>query len=122
MPGIKSVWNEYFDAAGRSLTGKSPPVSVNKMRGPSSGQPSKIGLHALELIDHVYFGGGVRFVEHISELPSFSSAEVAAESLIPDENMPSDHYPVHVRLELPRSATSLSCFGRKGDTALCLIS
>ena len=40
-----SCWDEFFDARG-GPTGRPPPVTSNKLRGPLSGQPAKIGAHA----------------------------------------------------------------------------
>eukprot|EP00588_Corethron_pennatum_P021611 CAMPEP_0194324738 /NCGR_PEP_ID=MMETSP0171-20130528/28829_1 /TAXON_ID=218684 /ORGANISM="Corethron pennatum, Strain L29A3" /LENGTH=449 /DNA_ID=CAMNT_0039083707 /DNA_START=124 /DNA_END=1470 /DNA_ORIENTATION=+ len=54
--GLASVWVQtgYLTADGRPAPATAGvPVSVNKMRGPASAQPQKIGEHQCELIDHV---------------------------------------------------------------------
>eukprot|EP00527_Entomoneis_sp_CCMP2396_P004847 CAMPEP_0198141036 /NCGR_PEP_ID=MMETSP1443-20131203/4104_1 /TAXON_ID=186043 /ORGANISM="Entomoneis sp., Strain CCMP2396" /LENGTH=503 /DNA_ID=CAMNT_0043803641 /DNA_START=78 /DNA_END=1586 /DNA_ORIENTATION=- len=54
---LESIWVQmsYLDSSGEVMDSKYPFVAtVNKMRGPSSNQPSKIGEHQLELIDHVF--------------------------------------------------------------------
>merc|ERR1712216_868813 len=70
--------------------------SVNKMRGPLSGQPKKIGHHAYELIDHVFYSEGLELVEHVLEPRVHPSRAAAIDDLIPSLSNPSDHYPVVV--------------------------
>lgn len=98
--GISSCWDEYFDANGNPTRLPSP-VSVNKLRGPGTKQAKKIGVHAFELIDHMFFKGGLKMRGHALEPQTFTSREDAASSLIPSLVCPSDHYPVVVDYEWP---------------------
>ena len=53
-PGMSSVWGAYHDRAGGANGAAGPsPVTTNKMRGPLSAQPQKIGEHAYALVDQV---------------------------------------------------------------------
>ena len=106
----RSVWDSYFDAHGTPNHRSHPPVSVNKMRGPLSGQPAKIGLHALELIDHVWYSDGLQLVAHVVEPTVFADTAAATSRLIPSLQNPSDHYPVVVDLML---MAELCCFAPK---------
>ena len=115
--GARSVWDPYFDRrTGRPLAGKErageeeekkgsdslewseagAPVTVNKMRGPDSGQSKKIGLHAYHTIDHVFYNDGERAVSLARPPTAYDRHEDALNSLIPSLAMPSDHYPVIV--------------------------
>jgi len=112
-PKLESVWvqNSFLDVKGNSTRLYPFVASVNKMRGPSSAQPSKIGEHQLELIDHIFTDapkskvvesiqmGGSNVVPMAPLL--FSAKEGEAEvSLIPNTVMPSDHVPVVVDIQL----------------------
>merc|ERR1712032_1608261 len=59
IKSVASVWEGHLDASQPPVShgGSAPeaPVSMNKMRGPASGQPTKIGLHAYQLIDHMFY-------------------------------------------------------------------
>eukprot|EP00980_Cylindrotheca_fusiformis_P005455 scaffold1169_cov120-Cylindrotheca_fusiformis.AAC.5 len=113
--GLDSVWVQmlYLDSSsGRAVDPKYPIVaSVNKMRGPSSDQPSKIGEHQLELIDHVFTNAAtstlVKEVEINDNLKvpmapvCYATKEGEAElHLYPTSAMPSDHLPILVDIEL----------------------
>jgi len=56
---VASVWEGHLNPevppVSHGGVGREAPVSVNKMRGPLSDQPSKIGLHAYQLIDHIFY-------------------------------------------------------------------
>eukprot|EP01065_Artemidia_motanka_P043036 TRINITY_DN5895_c0_g2_i1.p1 TRINITY_DN5895_c0_g2~~TRINITY_DN5895_c0_g2_i1.p1 ORF type:complete len:657 (+),score=138.23 TRINITY_DN5895_c0_g2_i1:74-2044(+) len=91
--GYRSVWDSSFDPAGQP-TSSVQPVSVNKVRGPGSGQAGKIGEHAVELIDHVFFSEDVRFRGHGLEPRGFEGSVSALGCLLPSLACPSDHYPV----------------------------
>jgi len=97
-----SVWDGYFneDGTAKSSDGLDPPVTSNKARGPLSGQPKKIGLHAYYLIDHVFYSSPALKLQGHAYLPKrFASAELALEAVQPSLENPSDHYPVVVDLE-----------------------
>ena len=52
------MWDAYFDEQGKERDRKDSKVEVatsNKMRGPLSDQPKKIGEPILGVVDHVYF-------------------------------------------------------------------
>jgi len=95
----QSVWDKYFTAQGDPIAGSAPagknlPVTVNKMRGSMSQQPQKIGLHAYELIDHIYYSKGVNFLQHALPPKHYKNQASAAMKLIPDLVTPTDHFPV----------------------------
>ena len=112
--GLESVWVQSFflNEEGKALNPDLPFVaSVNKMRGPSSEQPSKIGEHQLELIDHIFTNASssrlVRDVQvhEAQTVPlaplQYKTKEGEAEiRLNPSVNMPSDHLPVVVDISL----------------------
>jgi len=108
---LECIWvqNSFLDDNGNST--KYPIVaSVNKMRGPSSDQPSKIGEHQLELIDHIFTDAPSKVVQddqasgskYVQMAPvRYPAKEGHAEvSLIPNIAMPSDHLPVVVDIQL----------------------
>jgi len=99
----ESVWDSYFDEHGRpkaTSSSSDPPVTVNKMRGTESQQPKKIGMHAYELIDHVFFSRGIVFLKHAVVPKQYASLKIAKEHLIPDLVFPTDHIPVVVDMKL----------------------
>mmetsp|Transcript_520 Transcript_520/g.862 ORF Transcript_520/g.862 Transcript_520/m.862 type:complete len:530 (-) Transcript_520:438-2027(-) len=112
--GLESIWvqSSYLKITGEPIYSQKPfVVSVNKMRGPSSNQPSKIGEHQLELIDHVFTNGtkskivtsvALNNKELVPTAPLlYKSKEGEAElNLYPSSNMPSDHLPVVVDISL----------------------
>ncbi|CAK0825391.1 unnamed protein product, partial [Prorocentrum cordatum] len=59
MRGASSVWDGFFDESGNPRAGAPMPLTTNKMRGPLSDQPRKIGEHAAGVIDHIFLGGPV---------------------------------------------------------------
>ena len=91
MHKLYSIWGDYC----KLKNAECRPVTVNKIRGPTSNQPSKIGVHSHELIDHIFYSG--IFMHRFAIPPvSFVSKEHALENLIPNMLEPSDHYPVMV--------------------------
>jgi len=107
--GVGSVWEGLVDVesppVSKGGTGAEVPVTVNKMRGPESGQPSKIGHHAFDLIDHVFYTkGDVESATHAISPTVYASAEEGQTGLIPNLDMPSDHYPVVVDIRFRGSA------------------
>lgn len=92
----KSIWDEYFDARGRchKTDDHDPPISVNKMRGAGSQQHRKIGAHAYELIDHIWYTKGIKFLGHALGPVRWKHNRFAKRRLIPDLVYPSDHYPL----------------------------
>jgi len=114
-PGLRmaSMWVQTGRLApdGGPPTGTTGmPISVNKMRGPASTQPQKIGEHQCELIDHVYTNGPrSQLVQGVDvqtgakpyTMPTapkvYEGREGPAElELIPSLTVPSDHLPVLV--------------------------
>lgn len=94
---FKSVWDDYFDLNG--MTKKNiRPITVNKIRGPESNQLHKIGLHAYELIDHIYFQN-LKFDKFNTEIIHFENKDDSLLNLIPNKEIPSDHYPIVVTFE-----------------------
>jgi endonuclease/exonuclease/phosphatase family metal-dependent hydrolase len=112
VSSLTSVWAAYYDRGGEPVD-RDRVVTVNKMRGPNSAQPAKIGVHALELIDHIYLGGGASLDKHVRPPTSYSSIEDAEDHLIPDTNMPSDHFPVHVNLSFSQGCCQRILPGNK---------
>ena len=98
--GWASVWDEYFQPSGTPRKQKldvDPPVTVNKMRGATSNQPRKIGAHAYELIDHVFYDSKrVKLIQHAYRPLQYPNDGIAKAALIPDLATPSDHTPVVV--------------------------
>jgi exonuclease III len=87
---LKGVWDIYFHTNARQR-----PITVNKIRGPKSNQPQKIGIHSYELIDHIFYSGGtLRFEGFVTPVMAFSSKEEGLNHLIPNRIQASDHYPV----------------------------
>ena len=100
LPGVHSVWDDAFTPDGTAR--RSPhPVTTNKMRGPLSDQPAKIGQHAYGLIDHIFFSAPFSMVRHACPPLVYASQAVARKHLLPSLGVPSDHVPVIVDLELP---------------------
>jgi len=95
--GMSSVWDGFFSTDGVALRTPAP-VTVNKMRGATSQQPAKIGAHAYELIDHVWYNKGMRLEQHAIEPVRYKSARSARLKLMPDLYIPSDHVPVVVNM------------------------
>jgi len=93
LGGIRSVWSEYFDDVNDC---KPLPVSVNKCRGPGSKQPEKVGSHAYELIDHVYYSSQLHLHGHALQPVCYENMDLARTDLIPSVQNPSDHLPVLV--------------------------
>jgi len=96
---FSSVWDGHFDASGHSV-GPCPTVTTNKVRGPSTDQVAKIGVHAYCCIDHVYFGSEQLSFNGFPVAPArFPSEEAALFQSLPSLTIPSDHYPVVVDLK-----------------------
>ncbi|KAL1503443.1 hypothetical protein AB1Y20_011931 [Prymnesium parvum] len=79
-------------------------VTTNKMRGPQSKQPKKRGKHVLGVVDHIYYSGGMEFMQHVAAPLEFERSE-AKRHLLPSLEMPSDHVPVIVDFNLPNRAS-----------------
>ena len=58
-----SCWDEFYDADGQP-TGRPPPITSNKLRGPLSGQPAKIGEHVYQLCDHILYSSHLHLTRH----------------------------------------------------------
>jgi exonuclease III len=93
IDGLQSVWDDYFDQNGRTIDECNRPITVNKIRGPLSNQPKKIGVHSLELIDHVFYSQ-LQFEGFVNPPIQFNSKSEALMHLIPNQSDASDHYPV----------------------------
>mmetsp|Transcript_92329 Transcript_92329/g.275435 ORF Transcript_92329/g.275435 Transcript_92329/m.275435 type:complete len:479 (+) Transcript_92329:2-1438(+) len=98
--GVSSVWDEYFSATGEAKLSPAP-VTTNKMRGPLSGQPKKIGEHFCHVIDHIFLSSALSLTQHALAPLSYPSMAEAQGKLLPSVGMPSDHAPVIVDLSLP---------------------
>jgi len=95
-----SVWDAFFDRMGREIADVPPPVTTNKLRGPSSAQSRKIGQHACCCIDHLFFDPkALEFSSHVFQPKAYKSAEEAFEELQPSLGNPSDHFPLVVDLK-----------------------
>jgi len=80
-------------------------VTVNKIRGPASEQPHKVGEYQLNIVDYLMTSDHFQWADkgHPGDsLPSFSKEELAKPSeckkahgeILPSLECPSDHYPV----------------------------
>ena len=98
IPNLSSVWDPYVssDSIGEGEFINGQPVTVNKIRGPKSNQPKKIGIHSYELIDHVFYSSDGFEFKGFGALNIFDSKEQSLNHLIPNEIEASDHYPVIV--------------------------
>lgn len=88
-----NIWDDYFSKEGFPIN-KNYPISVNKMRGPASNQINKIGEHAFELIDHIYYSN---LTLEQNTPPAFYDEPInndILKNLMPNENSPSDHHPI----------------------------
>ena len=102
---LASVWDAYFDAQGHPAPQHSGamPVTTNKMRGPLSSQPKKMGEHVFGVVDHIYFNSLFRMTRHVWGPLTFPNEEEALGELLPTPECPSDHTPVMVDMCLPLS-------------------
>jgi len=103
-PLLRSVWAAHYDGAAPGER----PVSVWKMRGAASSQPTKIGEDDYQLIDHVFYDGKDLFdaghlALHLREHKTGAYGEDRAAGtldrrdwlgLLPNEIVPSDHLPI----------------------------
>mmetsp|Transcript_261 Transcript_261/g.608 ORF Transcript_261/g.608 Transcript_261/m.608 type:complete len:518 (+) Transcript_261:122-1675(+) len=113
--GVASVWDRWYESSGivRANAPRPIPVSTNKLRGPLSAQPRKIGLHAHYLIDHIYFGTSwLNHVAHVRPPLGHATAEEALSSLLPTLCNPSDHVPVIVDFAILPGPTKGPALGR----------
>lgn len=92
IPHLLSIWDPYLI--------ESKPVTVNKIRGSKSDQVQKIGIHSLELIDHVFYSDSIIFKNFSRSIMTFDTIDNALNNLIPNELEPSDHYPVIIDFEV----------------------
>ena len=102
---LTSVWDAYFGAQGRPSPQHSGamPVTTNKMRGPLSDQPKKMGEHVFGVVDHIFFNPLFQMKQHVWGPLTFADDEEALGSLLPTPECPSDHTPVMVDVCLPLS-------------------
>ena len=102
---LASVWDAYFDAQGRPAPQHSGamPVTTNKMRGPLSRQPKKMGEHVFGVVDHIFFSSLFQMTRHVWGPLTFANEEEALRDLLPTPECPSDHTPVMVDMCLPLS-------------------
>jgi len=120
IPNFECVWvqSKILAPGGNSINPPSFPISVNKMRGPSSDQPDKIGEHQCELTDHIFTSYcrskvidkvTLRSTKiEVETAPKMYESEEgkAEQELYPTMIMPSDHLPVIVDIELAQTASS----------------
>lgn len=108
MPEVGgSVWDEHFATDGTaSGSMQLVPVTTNKMRGPLSQQPHKIGEHMYHIIDHIFFSPSFKLSGHVCMPLKFHTKEDARLHLLPSTDIPSDHAPVVVDLVASASAES----------------
>uniref|UniRef100_A0A7S0QW63 Nocturnin n=1 Tax=Pyramimonas obovata TaxID=1411642 RepID=A0A7S0QW63_9CHLO len=97
--GADNLWTGYYDAEGRNTEAPAP-VTTNKMRGPLSGQPKKIGEHACGAIDNIVFSKHLAVAQFAWKPLTYATEEEALEDLLPSLNVPSDHMPVIVDFKL----------------------
>jgi WD40 repeat protein len=84
------------------------PVTSNKMRGPLSDQPAKIGEHVFHTVDHIFFSAGDLQFERMTFSPlCFPSKDEATLHLLPSHQIPSDHAPVMADLCFRKRVASL---------------
>lgn len=78
-------------------------VTVNKIRGPTSEQPHKVGEYQLNIIDYLMKSADLEWIEEPSKhLPLFTPEQHAkpdkyhevTSQILPSSECPSDHYPV----------------------------
>ena len=70
------------------------PVTSNKMRGPLSDQPKKIGEHVYHTVDHIFCSEQLEFVSMAYDPLILGGQEMALQHLLPSYAVPSDHAPV----------------------------
>ena len=95
---VCSVWDEWWEPDGSLKKSGNYPVTTNKMRGPLSGQKQKVGEHACETIDHIFYSSGFVAPKHVFGPIIFTDEVQALHELLPSIPLPSDHYPVVVDL------------------------
>ena len=87
-----SAWDEVYDAVGNLLC--EPPVTSNKMRGPTSTQLKKIGEHICDLVDLIFSSAELEPLGHVFRPITYASVEEACALLLPSLSIPSDHVPL----------------------------
>ena len=112
---VRSVWDDYFNPDGsHKIRGRGHTlVTTNKMRGPLSDQPDKIGEHAFAAIDHIFYGDGsqtgaldawrLSLLGHTWQPLEYPSRDAALRHILPSLEVPSDHAPVIVDMLLVRA-------------------
>mmetsp|Transcript_16665 Transcript_16665/g.26625 ORF Transcript_16665/g.26625 Transcript_16665/m.26625 type:complete len:516 (-) Transcript_16665:229-1776(-) len=99
--GLQTCWDSMV-AEAQKENRPIPAATVNKIRGPLSGQPKKIGKHALGVIDYVCYSKNLRLSQFAVDPLMLASDgpfnKKATDALIPSLDVPSDHYPVVVDL------------------------
>ena len=98
--GVRSVWPSSLARDGAPKQCPAP-VTENKMRGPHSGQPKKIGEHACALVDQMLYTTETTFVRHANRVLQYRSEGDARRDLLPTLRHPSDHCPVLCDFVLP---------------------
>ena len=95
LPGVHCCWDDYYDPFGRPLRPPaSMPVTSNKMRGPLSDQPKKIGEHVYHTVDHIFCSVQLEFKKMALKPLVLGGKAKAALHLLPSFGIPSDHVPV----------------------------
>jgi len=101
--GARNLWSDFYDKDGKPLRDPTP-VTTNKMRGPLSGQPAKIGEHAIGAIDNVIFSKHCSREQFAWEPLKYATKAEALDDLLPSLNVPSDHMPVIVDFKINHQA------------------
>jgi endonuclease/exonuclease/phosphatase family metal-dependent hydrolase len=111
---VRSVWDSYYnlDGSSKSRGAGRTLVTTNKMRGPLSDQPTKVGEHAFEAIDHIFYRNGsqeeaaaaepwqLSMLQHAWGPLEYASPDAALQTILPSLEVPSDHSPVIVDMLL----------------------
>lgn len=122
LPGVSCVWDDYYDPFGKpKKMMELMPVTSNKMRGPLSDQPKKIGEHVYHTVDHIvrlqgrslltgvhaccvadtltlaflqFCSEQLEFLHMVNEPLVLGGKEKAILHPLPSYDVPSDHAPV----------------------------
>jgi len=123
--GLRSCWDADLEKASKSGN-PFDPVTVNKIRGPLSDQKAKVGQHSCSVIDYVMYSpqacSQVQFALEPVRVGGSKFNAKALACLIPNMEVPSDHYPVAVDLRLasppsPPPAAAAAAAAAENNTA-----
>jgi len=100
---MRSVWDSSFDEKGKTKQ-TDIPNTTNKMRGPLSDQPKKIGEHTYGVVDHIFFSPTLTMERHAWGPLTYASPDAALKHLLPTLEVPSDHAPVVADILMPSAS------------------